>query len=158
MSNGASEPTTEVVSDPVAQTVSGSRVINASAEEIFNVLADPRQHHKFDGSDSVRDAMRGPERLSMGAKFGMKMSLKGFPYLIRSTVKEFEENKRIAWAHFGGHRWRYELEPVEGGTRVTETFDYSTAMSSKAIELAGYPKWHKGNIERTLEQLAEYVG
>ena len=25
--------------------------------------------------------------------------------------------------HFGGRVWRYELEPVEGGTRVRETWD-----------------------------------
>jgi len=46
----------------------------------------------------------------MNAKFGMKMSFGPVPYFIRSKVVEFEENKRIAWAHFGKHRWRYELE------------------------------------------------
>ena len=35
------------------------------------------------------------------------------PYRISSTVMEFVENRLIAWAHFGKHRWRYELELVE---------------------------------------------
>jgi len=139
------------------QQVSRSRVIDAPAQKIFDVLADPRQHAALDGSGMVGDAMKGPERLSMGAKFGMKMKFKGIPYFIGSTVKEFEENRRIAWAHFGGHRWRYELEEVEGGTKATETFDYSTALVPKAIELMGYPKAHAGNIERTLEQLEKHV-
>ena len=68
---------------------------------------------------------------------------------------EYEENRLIAWQHFGKHRWRYELEPVEGGTEVTETFDWSTSTSPKALELAGYPERHLGNIERSLERLEE---
>ena len=70
---------------------------------------------------------------------------------------EYEEGRRIAWQHFGKHRWRYELEPVEGGTRVTETFDWSTARVPKAIELMGYPAKHVPNMEKTLERLAEVV-
>jgi hypothetical protein len=46
---------------------------------------------------------------------------------------EFEEGRRIAWQPrpskrvaalaIGGRIWRYELEPVEGGTLVRETWD-----------------------------------
>ncbi len=70
---------------------------------------------------------------------------------------EFEENRLIAWAHFGGHRWRYELEPIDEGTRVTETFDWSTAKAPKFIELMGYPKKHPANMEKTLERLESHV-
>ena len=105
--------------------VSASRVIPAPPEQIFELLADPRQHHVIDGSGMVQGAASGPERLSLGATFGMSMKL-GIPYRITNKVVEFEEGKRIAWRHFGRHRWRYELEPVDGGTRVTETFDLST--------------------------------
>ena len=79
------------------------------------------------------------------------------PYRISNTVVEFEENRLIAWAHVGKHRWRYRLEPVEGGTNVTEEFDWSTSALPKAIELMGYPKKHVGNIERTLDRLAAIV-
>ena len=100
--------------------------------------------------------MKGPERLELDSKFRMDMKL-GLPYKISSTVREFEENRLIAWAHLGKHRWRFELEPVDGGTKVTHTFDWSTAVVPKAIELAGYPKRHPGDMEATLEQLAELV-
>ena len=90
----------------------------------------------------------------MGTKFGMDMKMGPLPYRITNTVVEYEENRLIAWQHLGKHRWRYELEPVEGGTLVTETFDYSTAVSSKGIELMGYPKKHCANIDATLERLA----
>ena len=64
------------------------------------------------------------------------MSMKiGIPYSTLSTIVEYEENRRIAWqtystikwlARFGGGRiWRYELEPVDGGTLIRETWDTS---------------------------------
>ena len=138
--------------------VSVSRVIDATPEAIFDVLADPGKHPIIDGSGMVQGENFGPDRLADGEKFGMKMKYAGFlPYRITNTVKEFEENKLIAWAHFGKHRWRYELEPVEGGTKVTETFDWSTSTTPKLIELMGYPKQHPANMEATLERLDEYL-
>lgn len=135
------------------RSVSVSRLIAAPAEKIFDVLADPARHAEIDGSGTVRGAKDpAAERLKMGAKFGMKMKMV-VPYDMRSTVVEFEENRLIAWAHFGKHRWRYELEPVDDGIMVTETFDWSTALFPLGIELAGYPKKHVPNMQKTLERL-----
>lgn len=138
---------------PKEQSVSASRLIDAPAEVIFAILADPSRHAEIDGSGTVRGSKDStPELLTMGSKFGMKMKI-GVPYDMRSTVVEYEENKLLAWAHFGKHRWRYELEEVDGGTMVTETFDWSTALSPKFIELMGYPKKTLPAIEKTLERL-----
>lgn len=140
------------------QMVSVSRVIEASPEAIFDVLADPARHADIDGSGTVQKVRRDGTRLALGAKFGMDMKMGPVPYKISSTVVEFEENERIAWAHFGKHRWRYELEATEvdgvPATNVTETFDWSTARIPKAIELAGYPKKHPVSMEATLVRLA----
>ncbi len=136
--------------------VSRSRVIDATPEAIFSIVASPAGHARIDGSGSVRAAVSGPERLELGSKFRMDMKM-GVPYRISSTVVEYEENRLIAWAHLGKHRWRFELEPVEEGTRVTHSFDWSTARVPKFIELAGYPKKHPANIERTLARLDEIV-
>jgi uncharacterized protein YndB with AHSA1/START domain len=133
--------------------VSVERFIPAPPEAVFDVLADPARHSEIDGSGSVKAAGRkAPRRLSMGAKFGMKMKI-GIPYPITNTVVEFEENRLIGWRHFGGHVWRYELEPVDGGTKVTETFDWSDARSPKLIERQGYPEKHPEAMARTLERL-----
>ena len=86
----------------------------------------------------------------------MKMRI-GLPYRIGNTVVEYEPDRLIAWRHAGGHRWRYELEPVDGGTKVTETFDWSTARSPRFIELMGYPDKHPENMTRTLERLDDHV-
>lgn len=135
------------------RSVSVSRLIDAPAAEIFAVLANPARHVEIDGSGSVRGSKDvEPQQLRLGSKFGMKMKM-GVPYDIRNTVVEYEPDELIAWAHFGKHRWRYELEEVEGGTMVTETFDWSTARVPKLIELMGYPKKHVPSMQKTLERL-----
>lgn len=116
-----------------ADTASVERVIPASAEAIFALLADPRRHKDIDGSGTVRNAKKLPDQLALGATFGMSMKL-GVPYSMTSTVIEFEPNRRIAWQTWapgigkglaGGRIWRYELEPADGGTLVRETWDIS---------------------------------
>jgi len=154
-----------VTSPTQAHTVAGTRsvsrsaVVAASPEEVFELLADPRRHAEIDGGGTVKGVLagplRGPDRLSLGATFGMRMRLVA-PYPIRNTVVEFEEGRRIAWRHLGRHVWRYELEPVAGGTRVTETFDWSHALSPKSLELSGFPARNTHAIEATLDRLREH--
>lgn len=136
--------------------VSASRVIAAPADVIFDVLADPARHADFDGSDSVLAAKGTPERLHLGARFGMRMRI-GIPYTIKNTVVEFDEGRRIGWRHFGRHIWRYELEPVEGGTKVTETFDWGPALSPRLLERTGAPAKNLTSIEATLQRLDTLV-
>lgn len=136
--------------------VSVSRTIAAPPEVIFDVLADPSKHRLIDGSGTVRESKGTPQRLALGTKFGMRMKI-GFPYSIRNTVVEFDEGRRIAWQHFGHHIWRYELEPVDGGTLVTETFDWASARSPKFIEMMHYPEKHPPAMARTLERLDALV-
>lgn len=132
-------------------------VIEAPAAEVFALLADPSRHAEIDGSNSVRGTIGTATPLTgVGDTFGMTMRI-GLPYLIRNTVVEFEQDRLIAWRHLAGHRWRYALAPVDGGTEVTETFDWSTARVPKMIELAGYPKKHPPAMERTLERLEAVV-
>lgn len=134
-----------------------SRVIEASPEAIFDVLADPARHGAIDGSGMVQNVRGESKRLALGSQFGMDMKLGPLPYRISNKVVEFEENRLIAWAHLGGHRWRYALEPVDGGTQVTESFDWSTSRIPQAIELMGYPKKHPANMEATLDRLANLL-
>lgn len=152
-----------VPSTPPARSVSAERVISASAHDIFEVLVDPAQHPIIDGSSTVVRQLPGnPDRLEMGARFGMAMHLL-VPYTIRSRVVEFEPDRLIAWCHFGRHRWRYELEALDpddhGGplTRVTETFDWSTSIFPPMIELVGYPGRNLAGMARTLERLDRHV-
>ena len=139
--------------------VSAEREIQADATTIFDLLADPAAHHRFDGSDTVvAGHPSNPDRLSLGAKFGMKMRF-GIPYRITNEVVEFEPDRVIAWRHFGHHIWRYELEPLDDDrTLVTESFNWGTSRLPAAFyELAGYPAKHKVNMAKTLDRLASEV-
>ncbi len=138
------------------QQVSVSRVIPHPPEAIFDLLSSPAGHVRIDGSGTVKGIVKGPGRLELGSRFKMKMRL-GVPYLMTSVVKEFETDRLIAWAHFGKHRWRFELQPVDGGTEVTETFDYSTALWPRAIEMGGYHKRHPASMEATLVRIEELL-
>ncbi|GAB3483740.1 SRPBCC family protein [Nocardiopsis coralliicola] len=105
--------------------VSRSIVVDAPAERLFALVADPARHADFDGSGTVRGSESGSGRLAMGSEFGMSMRL-GVPYRMGNRVVEFEEGRHIAWRTAGPHRWGWTFEPEEDGrTRVTETFDYS---------------------------------
>lgn len=134
--------------------ISESRVIDARPEEIFELLADPQQHPRIDGSGSVLAARGSKRRLALGMKFGMDMKM-GAGYKILNTVVEFEEGRLIAWRHFNGHRWRWELAPVDGKTLVTETFDWSTAKVPILISISWFPRRNKKAIHESLKRLAE---
>ena len=142
--------------------VSVSRVINAAPEAIFALLADPRRHRDFDGSGSVGEAKDLPDRLRLGSTFGMSMKMV-VPYSMVNEVVEFEENRRIAWEPrmraltlvSGGRVWRYELEPVDGGTRVTETWDISKEKS-RAFIRSGCKKARR-DMEKTLARIDAIV-
>lgn len=142
------------------------RTIPQPPEAIFAFLADPRRHHEIDGSGSVHEAKSGPERVKLGDEFRMAMKL-GVPYTMVSTVIEFEENRRIAWQSrspglmgrfTGGRIWRYELEPVTGGTRVRESWDISQEGLTKPILRAGRVRKHtREAMETTLENIEKLL-
>ncbi|MDT7539502.1 MAG: hypothetical protein QOI82_3087 [Actinomycetota bacterium] len=147
--------------------VTVERVIAAPPEKIFALLADANRHQDFDGSGSVKAAHDGtPQRLTLGAKFGMNMRIV-VPYSMVSTVVEYDENKRIAWQprpaypivgrFAGGRIWRYELEPVEGGTLVRESWDitHEAGMTKPVVRQAAGKT--REAMEKTLERLEQLV-
>jgi uncharacterized protein YndB with AHSA1/START domain len=122
-------------------------VINASPAKIFGYLASPASHSLFDGSSTVQSALSGPDRLFLGAKFGMEMKIK-VPYRITNEVVAFEENHLITWRHLMKWTWSYELVDLgNGSTQVTETFDASVCNPAqlwwlkKTDSLTRNPKW-----------------
>jgi len=148
--------------DAGPRKISRSAQVNAPADDIFEIVADPRRHHELDGSGTVRDAIDGPDRLSAGAKFSIRMKQYGVPYRITSHVTEFADGRVLEWQHPLGHRWRWELTPLSDRTTlVTETFDYSHSGAAKVSGLKwfGSLKHNVAGIEATLGQLqARYGG
>lgn len=147
-----------------SDVVTVERTINAPAEAIFDLLADPSRHPEIDGSGTVRGSRDGSTRLQLGSRFGMSMRM-GMPYGTENEVLEFEENRRIAWQTrglgivkpFGGRVWRYELEPTTGGTLVRETWDITkeSPLTKPAVRMAA-SKTAK-NMAATLERIEKLL-
>lgn len=135
-----------------------TRRIPAPASVIFDLLADPAQHHLIDGSGTVRGVQPGtPDRLSLGSTFRMRMKM-GLPYGITNTVVEFEENRRIAWRHVGHHVWRYRLDPVgPDATEVTEEFDADAGVLPGLVRAVGAIRRNQSSIEQTLVRLEAWA-
>jgi uncharacterized protein YndB with AHSA1/START domain len=138
------------------QRVAVSRTIAADAQAVFDVLSDPTLHHVIDGSGTVKGVRGGSRKLALGDRFSASMRIV-VPYVITNKVVEYAEGRRIAWAHIGGWRWRYELEPVDGGTEVTETFDWSHSKAGAYIRMMGWAEKNRTSMERTLARLDAFV-
>ena len=147
--------------------VTVQRLIPAPASAIFALLADPSRHPEIDGSGTVlHPSSPGSRRLGIGDTFGMSMKL-GVPYSTRNVVIEFEEDRRIAWQTLAaapidkvltGRVWCYELEPVNGGTIVRETWDISReATLSRPIVRRLMGAQTRINMARTLERIESAV-
>jgi uncharacterized protein YndB with AHSA1/START domain len=137
-----------------AYLVTETKVIAADPQTLFDIVADPAMHARMDGSGSVRASRDGaPDRLSLGAKFGMDMHLAA-SYKITNTVVEFDEPSRIAWRHFNGHIWRYTFEPTDAGTTVTEQWDARPAKDRFVLKLLGFPQRNRAGMRKTLDNLA----
>ena len=156
MADENDEPTTAATSPTDERVERGIRFVAAEPQAIFDLLADPTQHALIDGSGTVRAAVgQNPERLSLGAKFSMSMK-KGVGYKITNEVVEFDEPAVIAWRHMGHHVWRDRLRSVDGGTEVTEEFDWGVARVPSALKLTGVTKKNAQAIEATLDRLAAH--
>lgn len=139
----------------------GARIdIDAPAEKIFSYLADPHAHSLFDGSATVESVISGPERLFLGARFGMNMKIK-FGYRITNEVVGFQESKLIAWRHLMKWVWRYELVDLGGGkTQVSEYFDATPCNKAqlwwliRTQSLTRNPNWMAKSLVK-LKVLAE---
>ena len=142
------------------------RVIPQPPEAIFALLADPSRHREIDGSGSVHDPKGSTRRVGLGDQFGMAMK-RGVTYSTTNTVVEFEDNRRIAWKTcspnivgrvLGGPIWRYELEPVTGGTRVRESWDISESRAEKPLLRLGLVRNDvRKSMTRTLENIEKLL-
>ena len=79
---------------------------------------------------------------------GMRM---GLPYRTGNRVVEFEEGRRIGWWHLNRAVWRWEFADVEGGTQVTESFDWSRSPVKPIM--ARFAPGNAASMRRSLELL-----
>ena len=146
---------------------SPAAVIDAPASAIFEEIADPSRQPAWDGNANLAEAAPGQRVHAVGEVFVMtttKGNIRG------NHVVEFEEGRRIAWRTlapkplhllFTGRTWRYELEPVEGGTLVRREYPTAIGPVDLMIRDAGgaaiaVEVKRRGDIDG-VEQLTRYL-
>jgi len=145
----------EIVETGIPLYFKSQLVINAPAKKVFDFISMPGNHPLMDGSGMVKNKFSGPERLYLGAKFGMRMRL-GIPYVIKNQVIEYQDNKSIAWQHLLHNVWRYELQEIDPNTTlVIESWDGRKARSKWWVSDAG--KWVPTAMAKTLVKLKELM-
>jgi uncharacterized protein YndB with AHSA1/START domain len=141
--------------------------INAPAETVFEVLADPTAHQAIDGTGWVRESLDGKRLTQVGQVFRMAMyhdNYGGMHYEMANRVEVFQPPHAIAWLpgqgdddatlDFGGWIWRYDLEPVgDDRTEVTLTYDWS-AVPPAIREHIGFPPFDRQHLDNSLKHLA----
>ena len=141
----------EIVDTGIPLFYKAQMEIDAPAKKIFDFLSNPNNHLLMDGSDMLRGKIKGPDRLFLGAKFGMKMRY-GIPYFITNQVIEYRENKAIAWQHLLHNVWRYEIVEISSNRcLVIESWDGRRAKWKWWIDDSH--KWVPKAMARTLVKL-----
>ena len=122
------------------RVVQAIREVAASAEVVFDLIADPSQQPQWDGNDNLAEAPTGQRVRGVGDVFTMVLTRGS---VRENHVVEFEEARRIAWLPAdpgqrpAGHLWRWELEPTgRSTTRVTHTYDWSQLTDENRLARA----------------------
>ena len=148
------------------KSITVSRVIDAPAEEIFEVLTLPAKHPDLDASGTVVSGT--DQRIqNVGDVFVMNMhaEMMGGDYKTENHVTGLDPNKLIAWkpcpegttVEDNGWEWMYELQP-EGSDSTTVTLTYSWEHANpKVTKKISFPLFGEKVLEESLELLASTV-
>jgi hypothetical protein len=127
--------TTPEAAPTATERIEVARAIAADPAAIFAVLRDPQGHVSIDASGMLMSASGSPAS-AVGDSFVVHMdrdSLRDFLlglYDVTVTFVTYEQDREIAWAIGSGERrlghiYGYRLEPFDGGTIVTQYYDWS---------------------------------
>ncbi|MBN6812476.1 SRPBCC domain-containing protein [Kocuria marina] len=148
------------------KSITVSRLIDAPAEEIFEILTLPAKHPSLDASGTVISGT--DQRIqNVGDVFVMNMNaeMMGGDYKTENYVTGLDPNKLIAWkpcpegtsVEDNGWEWVYELQP-EGSDSTTVTLTYSWEHANpKVTKKISFPLFGEKVLEESLERLASTV-
>jgi Polyketide cyclase / dehydrase and lipid transport len=156
-----------------SRKIHATKVIDAPAEAVFAVLADPNRHAELDGAGMVQ----GPNDTTppiggIGQVFTMNMHQDDLgDYRMVNTVTAYVPGARIGWGPVldptcdaaekfrgvavGGHTFTYDLHENDGRTEVTETYDWTSVKDPTFEKL--FPLVSEEQLQSTLEHLAAAV-
>lgn len=136
--------------------------IDAAAEDLFAVLADPRRQVEIDGSGMLRPGADSHPITGAGQVFTMEMHYPSLgDYRTENHVVDFVAGRSIAWktAREGrvpaGVRWSWELEPLDDRrTAVVHTYDWSQVTDPAVLARVSFPRVSGEAMQDTVQRLA----
>jgi hypothetical protein len=145
-------------------------VIAAPPERVWELVTDIELPARF-SDEFLGASWVGGEGPAVGASFvGRSMHPAMGEWEAESFVEYYEEGRRFGWATVSlsnpGSRWCFELEPVEGGTRLRYSMSIGPGPSGLSIAIEARPDKeprilerrlteHHANMVRTLQGIAE---
>ena len=159
--------------EPPEGIVSATRMISASAEKIFDLIADPSIQPSWDGNNNLASAAPGQRVHQVGDVFKTTLTNGA---VRENHVVEFIEGSKIAWrpAEPGkqppGHLWRWELSEINPTlTSVTHTYDWTSLTDQRPAGEGSFddarhaarvngPSGHAGPEHRRVEPVRSPYG
>ena len=151
-----------------SERIEVDRMIPADPAAIFEVLRSPQGHVSIDSTGMLMWA-EGEPASQPGDSFLVHMdrdALRDFPldlYDVTVSFTRLDQDRAIEWTILTdfldpplGHVYGYELEPVNGATKVTSYYDWS-ALADPYRERITFPIISEGALRATLGILARTV-
>lgn len=148
-------------------TVSVSRTIAAPAEELWSLIADITRMGEWSPETTGASWIKGADGPVKGARFRGNNTHGKKSWSTVCEIVDCEPGKTFAFDATAGPiryaQWRYEFEPTDGGTVVTETwtdrrgpiFKYTGKFISGVADRATH---NKATMTATLEALDAAAG
>ncbi len=148
---------------PQPLPISASVVVAASPDAVWAVVSDVTRMPEW-SPELRRLFVLGAREPRVGMRL-LGINRRGYAaWPTTSTVVRFEPGRAVAWkTRESGATWTYELEPVEGGTRVTgrrdlPKFTLGTTLMAPLIGGAdGHDQELADGIRATLERIKATV-
>jgi len=107
----------------VPLAVSVSRVIDASAEAVYDIVSDVTAMGDYSPENTGASWLGGATDAVVGARFEGANALGSLHWSTKPTVTAADRGRRFEFVVPGrsGATWTYTFDPVAGGTKVTES-------------------------------------
>ena len=148
----------------MAAPVSVSREIAAPVDAVWSLVTDLPRMGEWSPENKGGEWAKGATGPAVGAKFKGRNSNGKKSWSTTVEVNAFEPQRKFSFGLmvFGKNwcDWVYELEPIEGGCRVTHSWiDHRSGLSAKLGQMvsgvADRAEHNRRNMETTLDNLVQ---
>jgi uncharacterized protein YndB with AHSA1/START domain len=147
----------------MAHHVEVSRVIAASPERVYELVSDLPRMGEWSPENTGGRWVKGATRAAVGARFKGSNAKGRMRWSTNVTVTRAEPGREFAFdvtaSGLAVAAWGFTLEPVEGGTKVTQWWDdhrnpVMAKLTGLALRVPDRSSHNRAGMEQTLEALA----